>query len=77
VSGGLNKLNGGSSMTLSGAVYFPTQEVEFNGNNSSGSNCTMVVALLVSFTGNSTFDDTGCEAAGVKPIQVSGVEITE
>jgi hypothetical protein len=49
-----NKLNGGSSTNYTGAIYFPNQEVQFTGNNSSTSTgCTKLVAKTITFTGNS------------------------
>ncbi len=49
-----NKINGNSSTNFTGAVYFPKQELEFSGNTSSGGGgCTKIVALYITFTGNS------------------------
>jgi Flp pilus assembly protein TadG len=52
---GCNKLNGGSSSAITGAVYFPSQELWFNGGTSPSMTCTMVVARRVTLTGNSKF----------------------
>ncbi|MEO7276395.1 MAG: Tad domain-containing protein [Sphingomicrobium sp.] len=52
---GCNKLNGGSSSTITGAVYFPSQELWFNGGTSPTATCTMLVARRVTLTGNSKF----------------------
>jgi Flp pilus assembly protein TadG len=72
-----NKLNGGSAMTLKGAVYTPAQPAEWTGNNgSSASNCTRLIARSVTFIGNSYFNNAGCEAAGVKPIEVTSVRVS-
>ena len=65
-------------MNIGGAVYFPSQQVQFSGNNATGaSRCTIIVARLVAFTGNSALNDSGCLAAGVKPVQVSGVQFSD
>lgn len=49
-----NKLNGGATMSLVGAVYFPSQGVQFSGNSSNNSgSCTKIVADTVTFIGNS------------------------
>ncbi len=52
---GCNKLNGGSASTVTGAVYFPSQEIWFNGGTSPTATCTMLVARRVVLTGNSKF----------------------
>jgi hypothetical protein len=77
-STGTAKLNGGSSMSLFGAVYFPAQAIQFSGNNSSaGPECTQIIGRTVSFIGNSTVKNTGCAAAGVAPIRITAVAIAE
>ncbi|MEO8176522.1 MAG: hypothetical protein ABI626_07670 [Sphingomicrobium sp.] len=50
---GCNKINGGSSNTVTGAMYFPKQELWYNGGGSVTSTCTMFVARRITFTGNS------------------------
>jgi Flp pilus assembly protein TadG len=52
---GCNKLNGGSASIITGAVYFPSQEVWFNGGTQPTATCTMLVARRVVLTGNSKF----------------------
>jgi Flp pilus assembly protein TadG len=52
---GCNKLNGGSNSIITGAVYFPSQEIWFNGGTQPAMTCTMLVARRVTFTGNSKF----------------------
>jgi hypothetical protein len=72
------KLNGGSTMTLTGSVYFPSQVTEWNGNNSStGSNCVQIVALRVVFIGNSRIENNGCQAHGIDPVAIKGVKLVE
>ena len=77
-NGNWNKLNGGSGMQLRGAIYFPKQNVEFTGDNSTTANtCVMLVANKITFIGNSTIYTTGCDDAGVEPVQVKGVRLRE
>lgn len=72
------KLNGGSTMTLTGSVYFPSQVTEWNGNNSStGSNCVQIVALRVVFIGNSRIENNGCQDHGIDPVAIKGVRLVE
>jgi hypothetical protein len=52
---GCNKLNGGSASTVTGAVYFPSQEIWFNGGTNPTATCTMLIARRVVLTGNSKF----------------------
>lgn len=52
-SGSGNLLNGGSSMNIIGAVYFPRQTLSFRGGNSSEGTCTRIVAYMINFTGTS------------------------
>jgi Flp pilus assembly protein TadG len=75
---GSNKINGNSGMNLGGAIYFPQQEVQWSGNDTTnGPSCTQVVARLVTFIGNSTMNNTGCGAAGVTPVVASIVSLIE
>ncbi len=69
-----NTLNGNSTSEFEGAIYFPNQEINVNGGNSSTSPCLQIVAYQVSFSGNSSMsaDNTGCSAAGVDPIDIPG-----
>jgi Flp pilus assembly protein TadG len=52
---GCNKLNGGSSSLFTGALYFPKQELWYNGGGGVNATCTMIVARRIVFTGNSKF----------------------
>ena len=75
---GVNKLNGGSAMMLTGAVYFPKQQIQFNGdNNSSANTCTQIIGRTVEFTGNSKIYNNGCAEAGIEPIAVKGIRLVE
>jgi Flp pilus assembly protein TadG len=48
-----NIFNGGSSSSITGAIYFPSESVTFSGGSASGTNCTQIVADKVTVTGNS------------------------
>jgi hypothetical protein len=63
-TGPINKFNGGSTMNISGAVYFPTQQVEFEGGNSTGMGCTRLIAWTIKFAGNATMGDN-CSVLGL------------
>lgn len=48
-----NKINGNSASLITGAIYFPSQEVQYNGTGTTAAVCTMFVAKRINFTGNS------------------------
>lgn len=52
-TGNCNTINGNSGSVITGAVYFPNQEVWYNGTGNTTATCTMFVAKRVTFTGNS------------------------
>lgn len=54
-----NKINGDSTTSYTGALYFPKQEVQFSGNSSvDGGSCTKIVADTITFTGNTYMSST-------------------
>ena len=52
-TGNCNTINGNSASIITGAIYFPNQEVWYNGTGTTTATCTMFVAKRVTFTGNS------------------------
>jgi hypothetical protein len=48
-----NKVNGGNASIITGALYFPGQQLDYNGNGTTDAQCTMIVARRVYFNGNS------------------------
>ena len=63
-----NKINGGSTSNITGAIYFPTNAVEYAGGASAGGAvCTQLIAYTITFKGNSTFN-SNCNSAGTKTI---------
>jgi hypothetical protein len=49
---GENKFNGNAAMHLTGNLYFPSQQVTYQGNYSGNDGCTFVVADLVKISGS-------------------------
>ena len=49
-----NRINGGNSSIIQGALYFPNQELIYNGNGTSSFTCTRLVGKRLVFTGSST-----------------------
>lgn len=64
-------INGDASSMMTGALYFPSQEVDLLGNFSGLNGCMQVVADTIYYTGSSTFTDD-CSTTGMKTIQVAG-----
>jgi hypothetical protein len=66
-----NTINGNATSNVTGAIYFPSQEVDFLGNFSGNGGCTQVVADTIYYTGSATFS-TNCTNKGIKTIPVPG-----
>lgn len=77
-AGGVNKLNGGSSTDVQGAVYFPSQELNWSGTNGTASPvCTQIVAKTVSFLGTANLGVDQCGGRGVNQILTSVTRLSE
>jgi hypothetical protein len=48
-----NKINGNSESIIQGALYFPSQELDYNGTGNTTAVCTMFVSRRIKFSGNS------------------------
>jgi putative Flp pilus-assembly TadE/G-like protein len=57
-SGTVNSVNGNSSSTFSGAMYFPNQQLDINGTSNLNFTCAQFVARDVSFSGNGSVNNT-------------------
>jgi len=68
-----NTFAGGSSETITGVIYFPTQGVTYAGGSASSSNCTQIVADTVKVTGTSYFS-SDCIGDGMVTNTVKLVE---
>jgi Flp pilus assembly protein TadG len=76
-AGFTDTINGDSSATIKGALYFPEQTVIFNGNNSTDQGgCTQILADKVSFGGNVRID-ANCSGVGVKSIGGVATKLVE
>jgi Flp pilus assembly protein TadG len=65
-----NKINGNSGSIITGAIYFPKQELQYNGTGTTNATCTMFVARRITFSGNSGTSNkfkklSDCAAAGL------------
>lgn len=66
-----NHFNGGSTMNINGALYFPKGHTVFNGGSSITSPCTQIVAYSLTFNGNNNITNN-CPASSVTPITIPG-----
>ena len=48
-----NLINGNSSSVINGSIYFPNQELIYNGTGNTASVCTMFIAKRLIFSGDS------------------------
>jgi Flp pilus assembly protein TadG len=67
----VNRINGNSGSQILGAVYFPRQEIVYNGTGTSDFICTRLVGRRVNFSGNSSTTNKfgkDCGALGMDPI---------
>jgi Flp pilus assembly protein TadG len=60
---GANTINGNANSTFQGAFYFPSQELDFSGTSGMTTNCLQLVALRLTFTGNTSISNN-CPAGG-------------
>jgi hypothetical protein len=68
-----NKFNGGGAQVIEGALYFPSQEIEYSGSGTATAVCTRFVGRRVSLTGNSSSTNyfkkgSDCGASGLDGI---------
>jgi Flp pilus assembly protein TadG len=64
-------INGDATSLMTGAIYFPSQELDLLGNFSGAGGCMQVVADTIYYTGSSTFRND-CSTTGMKTINVAG-----
>ena len=48
-----NKINGSTGYTVQGVIYFPNQQITYEGNGTGGAKCTQFVAKRIYWSGNS------------------------
>jgi hypothetical protein len=62
-----NDFSGGTTQNIEGALYFPSEIVDFAGGTQTGSGCLQIVAGEVDFKGNANLE-SNCTGKGVKTI---------
>jgi hypothetical protein len=64
---GTDSFAGGTTMAITGALYFPSQKVTYNNGSTAGATCTQLIAWRMAFAGGATFN-SNCGSAGVSTI---------
>lgn len=54
----VNKINGNSDSVLTGAFYFPKQQIQINGSGGLTMTCAQFVSYTIEFSGNSSINNT-------------------
>jgi Flp pilus assembly protein TadG len=50
-----DSFSGGSTMSITGSIYVPSQAADYSGGSSTATTCLQLIALTVSFSGGSSF----------------------
>ena len=68
-----NRINGNSSNKIRGVVYFPNQQVTYNGNGTGSATCTQFVAKRIYWSGNTGMNNftANCDMHGMSAITTS------
>jgi hypothetical protein len=62
---------------MTGALYFPTQQVQMTGNFSGVNGCQQIVSDTIDYSGNAKFA-ANCAAQGMSPVTIpGGVSVVE
>jgi hypothetical protein len=67
-------IDGDTSSTLTGAIYFPSQAVSYRGDFAGANGCTQIVAKTVAWSGSASLA-VNCSAFGMQPVAVGGVSL--
>jgi hypothetical protein len=65
-----SSFGGGATMNITGALYFPTETVQFTNGIANPSGCTQLIAGSMVFNGGASFSNN-CPGTGTKPINPS------
>ncbi|MEO5578762.1 MAG: hypothetical protein ABIR25_06920, partial [Sphingomicrobium sp.] len=68
-----NLINGTSAANITGAIYFPNQQLTYNGNGTGTAKCTQFVAKRIYWSGNSGMNNftANCPGLGISAITTS------
>ena len=71
------KILGNSTSKFEGAFYFPKQHVTFEGHSSMVTNCIQLVALRLTFEGNTTINNSCPTGGGAKSFDATWVRLVK
>ena len=60
------RINGNQGARFEGALYFPTQKLDFRGGADLNSDCTQIIASEIEFSGNSALTNNDCGPRGTR-----------
>ncbi|MFL6748508.1 MAG: pilus assembly protein TadG-related protein [Sphingomicrobium sp.] len=65
-----NKINGNSTNKIKGVIYFPSQQITYNGTGTGTATCTQFVAKRIYWSGNSGLNNftKNCPGSGIQAI---------
>ena len=65
-----NKINGNSTAKITGVIYFPSQQITYNGTGTGTATCTQFVAKRIYWSGNSGLNNftKNCPNTGIQAI---------
>jgi hypothetical protein len=66
-----SKFNGNAQSSMTGAIYLPSQELEFLGNFSGTNGCMRLIARTIKITGSSTMN-ANCSGLGLTDMPLPG-----
>lgn len=69
-----NTFTGGADMVMNGAVYFPSQAIQYTGNANIASQCLQLIGKQVIMTGTSELSNN-CAAQGTETLGVARVRL--
>jgi hypothetical protein len=67
----VQKFNGTANSFMTGALYFPSQQIQLNGDFSGQNGCMQVISDTIDYTGNANFA-SNCAAAGMSAVAIPG-----
>jgi hypothetical protein len=73
--GSANKVNGNTDSFYQGALYFPKQQVTFNGTAGMSTDCMQIVGRRVTFLGNSSIENVCPANSGAHSFTGSAVRL--
>ena len=76
---GNNDLLGTANTIINGAVYFPSQEINYSGGSTGVATCLQIIGKKVTFNGNAELynDQSTCDIYGIKKISRTLVTLVE